>query len=62
MFDISWGADFVYRKNNALNPDLSATLSAAYSNLGDVDTGDKYPGPTGDTAHIVLNGLGLLDG
>lgn len=64
MFDISWGADFVYRKNNALNPDLTASLLPAepYSGPGDVDPGDKYPGPTGDTAHVVINGLGLLDG
>lgn len=62
MWDISWGADFVYRKDNALNPDLTATLSAFYPNTGAVNPGDKYPGPTGDTAHIVINGLGLLDG
>ncbi len=64
MFEISWGADFVYRKNNALSPDLTASLLPAqpYAGPGDVNPGDKYPGPTGDTAHIVLNGLGLLDG
>jgi hypothetical protein len=60
MFDISWGADFVYRNNNALNPDLTATLTAFYPNAGYVDPGSKYPGPTGDTAHIVLNAFGLL--
>ncbi len=62
MFDISWGADFVYRNNNALNPDLTATLTAPYANSGMVDTNDNYPGPTGDTVHVVINGLGLLDG
>jgi hypothetical protein len=60
MWDISWGADVVYRLNNALNPDLTASLlTGAYSSFEDVD---EYPGPTGDTAHIVLNGLGFLDG
>jgi hypothetical protein len=62
VFGISWGADFVYRKNNALNPDLSATLGAFYSDASQVGTGDKYPGPTGDTMHVVLNGFGLLNG
>jgi len=63
MFDISWGADFVYRNNNALNPDLTQSLTGTgYTSPGDVDTGNNYPGPTGDTAHIVLNGLGLLNG
>ena len=62
MWDISWGADFVYRLNNALNPDLTSSLFALYPLESDVGYGDKYPGPTGDTAHIVLNGLGFLDG
>jgi hypothetical protein len=62
MFDISWGADFVYRNNNALNPDLNATLFAPAPGVSSVDPGKNYPGPTGDTVHIVLNGLGFLDG
>jgi hypothetical protein len=62
-WDISWGADFVYRMNNALAPELTPSLQAGvYSSFDLVGTGDKYPGPTGDTAHIVLNGLGFLDG
>ena len=63
ILDISWGADFVYRKNNALNPDLTASVFGAL--LGQsptVDPGNNYPGPTGDTMHVVLNGLGLLNG
>lgn len=60
MFGISWGADFVYRKNNALNPDLQASLAAPVT--GPVDPGDNYPGPTGDTMHVVMNGFGLLNG
>ena len=58
MFDISWGADLVYRKNNALNPDLNAALSTPVDGNA-VDPGN-YPGATGDSMHIVLNGLGLL--
>jgi hypothetical protein len=62
-WDISWGADFVYRLNNALAPELTPSLlTARYASFDQVGTGDKYPGPTGDTAHIVLNGLGFLDG
>ncbi|CAA0107681.1 Uncharacterised protein [Halioglobus japonicus] len=62
MWDISWGADFVVRLNNALSPDLTASLGASYVSAADVDTKGNYPGPTGDTAHIVINGLGFLDG
>ncbi|MEZ5503848.1 MAG: DUF1302 family protein [Halioglobus sp.] len=61
-WDISWGADLVYRNNNALNPDLSATLAAPSPGLSSVDPDGNYPGPTGDTVHVVLNGLGFLDG
>jgi hypothetical protein len=62
-WDISWGADFVYRLNNALNPDLTQSLlNGSYTSFDQVGTGSKYPGPTGDTAHIVINGLGFLNG
>ena len=61
-WDISWGADFVVRMNDALSPELSATLFAPVASIGAVDPGKNYPGPTGDTAHIVLNGVGFLDG
>jgi len=57
---ISWGADIVYRNNNALNPDLSASLGAPVVG-SEVDPGN-YPGPTGDTLHVVINGFGLLNG
>ncbi|HEY6131978.1 MAG TPA: DUF1302 family protein, partial [Halioglobus sp.] len=60
MFDISWGADLVYRNNNALNPDLATTLTAPYASAGLVDP-NHYPNATGDTVHAVLNGLGFLD-
>lgn len=62
-WDISWGADVVFRKDNALSPELTPSLlGGAYDSFDEVGYGDKYPGPTGDTAHIVLNGLGFLDG
>lgn len=61
-WDISWGADIVYRLNNALAPELTPSLQPSYTSFDQVGYGDKYPGPTGDTAHIVLNGLGFLDG
>src|SRR5690606_20634913 len=61
-WDISWGADFVVRMNDALSPELTTSLLAVYGSPSDVDVGSKYPGATGDTAHIVLNGLGFLDG
>jgi hypothetical protein len=59
MFDISWGVDLVYRQNTGLNPDLVASLSALVVG-SEVDPGN-YPGATGDTMHIVVNGLGLLN-
>jgi uncharacterized protein DUF1302 len=64
MWDISWGLDIVGRMDNALNPDLTASLVPAspYDSPADVNTNSRYPGPTGDTVHIVLNGLGFLDG
>lgn len=62
-WDISWGADFVYRLNNALNPSLTnSLLTGSYTSADQVGTGGKYPGATGDTAHIVINGLGFLNG
>jgi hypothetical protein len=65
MFDISWGADVIYRRDNALNPGLSESLTAPnvlYNSKDEVNPGKRYPGPTGNTAHIVMNGLGFLDG
>jgi hypothetical protein len=56
---ISWGADVVYRNNNALNPDLNASLSAPVVR-SEVDPGN-YPGPTGDSLHVVMNAFGLLN-
>ena len=60
MFDISWGADFVYRKNNALYLELGPSLFPSLS--GPVDTDGNFPGATGDTMHTVLNGLIFLNG
>ena len=62
MFDISWGADFVYRDDNAIYLDLLSSITQGLSHIGAVGPGSDYPGATGDTVHIVLNGVGLLDG
>src|SRR5690606_33654970 len=65
MFDISWGMDIVYRMNNALNPDLTASLTP--DPFGDRsrdsrNSGDHSPTPNGDTGSMVMNGLGFLNG
>lgn len=86
IWDISWGADFVYRGNAPVNtwlagqlqhvgdipPDMPADISAlladnlegngfSYDNW-DVyaQSPSNYPGAVGDTAHIVVNAVGLL--
>ena len=62
IFGVSWGADLVYRKNQPLAPDLVASLFPAVPVvLSEVNAGNS-PGATGDTMHIVLNGVGLLNG
>jgi hypothetical protein len=60
IFDVSWGADLVYRKNQGLSPELGASLAAPVV-PGTVNPGNS-PGATADTMHVVLNGLGLLNG
>jgi len=60
MFGVSWGADLVYRKNQPLNPDLAASLAAPV--VRSEVSPSNFPGSTGDTMHVVLNGLGLLNG
>jgi hypothetical protein len=50
MFNISWGADLVYRQDNALSPGSAASLTAPgvlYASTDDVNPGDRYPGATG---------------
>ena len=59
MFDISWGMDLVYRRDTGLSPDLLASLAPV---SGPVDGGNNYPGATGDTMHVVVNGVGFLNG
>ena len=61
MFDISWGADFVYRNDNAIYLDTLSSLLQNLPAIGAAGPGDDYPGATGDTVHIVLNGVGLLN-
>ena len=73
---ISFGADFVLRADAPLAPDLPYWLSRTTNipdfvpaeALGIEDTpylsfdSDNYQGAYGDTYHVVLNGLGLLNG
>jgi len=62
MFDISWGADIVYRDDNAIYLDLTSSITQGLSHIGAAGPGSDYPGATGDTVHIVLNGVGFLNG
>jgi hypothetical protein len=64
MFDISFGMDIVYRKNAGLNPDFTASLTRAFAGGTPADYSsdpDDYPGATGDTWGVVINGLGFLN-
>lgn len=58
MFDISWGADFVYRDDNAIYLDTTSSLTLGISDSA--GPGSDYPGATGDTVHFVFNGVGFL--
>jgi len=60
MFDISWGADLVYREDNDIYLDLTSSITQGLSGIGAAGPGSDYPGATGDTVHIVLNGVGFL--
>jgi hypothetical protein len=65
MFDISFGADLVYRKNASLNPEFTASLLGRPADNAPSDYSgdpDDYPGATGNVYTVVLNGLGLLNG
>ena len=57
MFDISFGVDLVYRDDNAIYLDTLASLTQG---LEGASPGSDYPGATGDTVHIVMNGVGFL--
>jgi hypothetical protein len=86
VWGISWGSDFVYRKDAPINTSLNAQLlhvsnipadfpseingllDAALTAQGfTYDNWDytgqnssNYPGATGDTWHVVINGVGFL--
>jgi hypothetical protein len=60
IWDISWGADLVYRDDNAIYLDTSSSIARGLSHIGAVGPGSDYPGATGDTVHIVLNGVGFF--
>jgi Protein of unknown function (DUF1302) len=65
-FDISFGMDIVYRKNGALNPNFTSSLTR---NLADPSVQpsayspdpDDYPGGTGNFYGVVVNGIGFLN-
>jgi hypothetical protein len=61
---ISVGVDLVRREDQPLAPDFRASLLGGAANGGslkDFDS-DNYPGAVGDTNHVIINGLGLLNG
>jgi hypothetical protein len=67
---LSVGMDIVRRENAPLPPDLGASinrLSGVPAGLPipdydfDAADGSHYPGPVGDTWHVVVNALGLLN-
>jgi hypothetical protein len=65
MFDISFGMDIVYRKDGALNPDFTSSLTRAFAGGTPADYSpdpDDYPGATGNFYGVVVNGLGFLNG
>ncbi|MEH6634215.1 MAG: DUF1302 family protein [Halioglobus sp.] len=58
---ISVGVDLVRREDQALAPQLSAALFLAPgADITSFD-GDDYPGAVGDTYHVNINGIGLLN-
>ncbi|NQX89475.1 MAG: DUF1302 family protein, partial [Halioglobus sp.] len=61
MFDVSWGVDLVYRDDNSIYLDTTSSLTRGLPFIGVVGPGSDYPGTTGDTVHIVLNGVGFLN-
>jgi hypothetical protein len=64
MFDISFGADIVFRQNTGLNPEFLAAFTGRGAALpADFSPDpDENPGPTGDVWGVVINGLGFLNG
>lgn len=65
MFDISFGADIVYRKDTGLNPELLPSFIGRPAGTTPADYSpdpDDFPGPTGDVWGVVVNGIGFLNG
>lgn len=60
IIDISWGLDLVYRDDNAIYLETTDSILQGFSGIGAAGPGSDYPGATGDTVHIVLNGVGFL--
>jgi hypothetical protein len=61
---ISVGVDLVARTDTALPPEFGPSLSqtSADPNFFNKMDSDDYPGPEGDTYHVIVNGLGFLNG
>ncbi len=60
MFGISFGMDMVTRQDAPLPPELGAVVSRySAEEFARADSGN-YGGPVGDSYHVVINGLGLL--
>jgi hypothetical protein len=59
---ISVGVDLVRREDTGLPPELASAFGLAPG--VDITTldGDDYPQAEGDTYHVIINGLGLLNG
>jgi hypothetical protein len=58
---ISVGVDIVYRKDTGLGPNLQAALLQPAAVFEDADSGN-YPGAVGDTWHVNVSALHLLNG
>jgi hypothetical protein len=70
---MSLGLEYVYRYQTTLRPDLGGSIQR-FSNvppplqpvlgpgfdIRTVDTDSNYPGPVGDTHHLIINTVGLL--
>ena len=59
---VSVGVDLVRREDQALAPQLEAAFTVGGGRDITSFNGDDYPGVVGDTYHVNINGLGLLNG
>jgi hypothetical protein len=72
---MSVGLEYAFRKETTLRPELGASIVrisnipadlqpvlGAGFDINAVDTDSNYPGPVGDTHHVIINTVGLLKG